>query len=88
MMEVQSKPAVEFAAKVVEVAINDNMYTNGDVIDGMAIAAAALMVDTAIDGATGLDEDELRLVVQHFRGTLTRAVEFAKQQVLAENTAK
>jgi hypothetical protein len=86
-VSIQSKPAIEFAAKVVDVAINSD-FNNGDVLNGMAIAAAALLVDTAMDGETLLNEDELRVIVQHFRGTLTRAVDFAVQQVLAEASAK
>lgn len=79
-MEENLKPEVEFAGEVVNLAIAGS-YDTSAVMNGLAIASAALLVDLAIDGDGTVDAERLAEDTEQFKNTLLAAVGFAQNQV-------
>lgn len=85
-MDEELKPEVEFASEVVTLAI-DGTYDTNAVMNGLAIACAAMLVDLAVQEDGTLDHAKLDADTKHFKNTLLAAVGFAEKQIQSASIA-
>jgi len=76
-------PHIEFAAEVVRLAMEAQDAHDGVSVpmNGIAIAAAALLVDMSIYTPGTVDEETLKEVTERFKVCVDSAVAFASAQV-------
>jgi hypothetical protein len=78
--QVADQPHVVFAAKIVDIAATENLDAN-TVFNGIATAAAAMLVDFVADEDGNVDEMSLKYAITNFKTSLERATSFAVSQL-------
>ena len=74
---------IEYASDIVELSMKAEYETN-TIMNGLAIATAAMLVDTVIvDAEYEIDDVALHVAVEKYVESLHKAVMFAKTQVKA-----
>ena len=80
-MEQENKQFIEYASAIVGIAL-DEQYDTNTVLNGLAIATAAMLIDTTIeDDSYTVDSLALYTKIEQYIETLSKAVEFAKGQL-------
>jgi len=73
-------PSVEFAGDIIRLTI-ENDLENIVIVNGLAIATAAILMDTSIDSSGVVEEQALVNSVQAYLATFDSALAFAKNSV-------
>lgn len=82
MENIEMESHVEFACKVMELTIEGNL-DNSTVMNGLAIATAAALLDMVADESGAVNDVELYIHEAAFIATLRSALTFAKEHVEA-----
>lgn len=78
-MEKELNEYVEFASQVMELSIKS--YNLSDTLNGLALAAAAALIELVSDDNLLVDKDGLDENLKKFLETVSRAVDFALDEV-------
>jgi hypothetical protein len=73
---------LEYASGIVQLAYEAD-YDSSTIFNGLAIATAAMIMDSVDEGTDKIDSQLLADVVEKFKETLNSAVKFAREQLEA-----
>ena len=82
-MEDTLRPDIEFASQVMDLSLNS--YNIGDTLNGLALAAAAMLLDVTLDEDRKIDGENLQSNTERFFRNVSASVEFAKAELEKES---